>query len=357
MSFMINRNMVYLFVVMAFLIGLASCRNPKLPATPRSVSADQIRATIRALPRDSHFSLSGLAFFKGRLYVSTNVGLLVFGGEKAEKLYKWVKEDDVVEGPWIDLANDVLWVQHAHDNSLFKFDGTVWKRVTLPVPAVGYYTRGDILAGFTGISGLTAFWLIGGGHVWRYDAKGTSWIPELEPPAPQYSAIRAVAPSSNSMLYIVREGPSDYAVYNREQNWIKRNLSEKMDFGGIVTNREGTYVRAEDGRLFFIGSGIIEVVKIPGFCEAITRTSTGKILASFIDRGIFLLDNGEWNLQVPYPYGKEEGEHWAFLAESNGQIAYGTSCVPHLKADKITYSGSVALWVQLGKTLDRVSIY
>jgi len=151
------------------------------------------------------------------------------------------------------------------------------------------------------------------------------------------------------MLYIVREGleitpPSKYGVYDRENNWTRQNISEQMDFGGIVANAEGVYLRAKEGNVFLIRSENVQILEVPGRCEAITRTTTGKLLASFVNQGIFLFDNRKWDLQVPYPYGKDEAEHWAYLAESNGQIAYATTSV----------SGSNALWVQRASKLERI---
>ncbi len=129
-----------------------------------------------------------------------------------------------------------------------------------------------------------------------------------------------------------------------------------MDFGGVVTTDEGIYVRAEDGSLFLIRSENVQLLETPGRCEAIALTSTGKLLASFADRGIYLFDNREWDLKAPYPYGKQEGEHWAHLAESSGEIAYATSSAPQIQAnDRFTYSGSVALWVLRGGKLERIS--
>ncbi len=325
---------------------------------PQAFSGDQIAETIRALPKDAHFSLSGVAFFKDKLYVSTNVGLLVLDGGKPETLYKWRPNDDVVEGPWVDVANDALWIRHVHYGTLGRFDGTSWHRVGLPVPPEGY-SRGDMLDGFLGIGSPTAFWLVGGNAVWRFQVAGDSWVLEPRPPAPQYSATRAVAPSSAAMLYVVREGfegtwHSRYAVYDREDRWARQSLSEEMEFGGAITTREGAYVRAKDGRLFVIGPNTVRIIETPGQCEAIAQTSTGRLLASFVDRGIFLLDNDLWDLQAAYPYGQQEGEHWAYLTESDGQIAYATSSVPQLEEGRTVYSGSVALWVQRAGELEQV---
>src|SRR6266404_5574929 len=187
-----------------FFLLLASFSRSDLPAASRLLSANQIIPTIRRLPKDVPFGLGGVAFFKGKLYVSSNVGLLVVNGAKPEGFYSWIKRDDVIEGPWVDKANDALWIQHAHDDSLYRFDGSTWHRVELPSPPDGF-TRGDILTGFLGISTPTAFWLVGGGHVWRLHSDRASWVTEPQPPAPKYSAIRAVAALDSSLLYIVRE--------------------------------------------------------------------------------------------------------------------------------------------------------
>jgi hypothetical protein len=167
------------------------------------------------------------------------------------------------------------------------------------------------------------------------------------------------------MLYVVREGidtgsPSRYAVYDRENDWARQNLSEKMqfpyEFGGAVTTAGGAYVRATDGRLFQIDSKKVQVLETPGRCEAIAQTSAGKLIASFVDRGIFHLDKGRWELKAAHPYGPQEGRHWAFLAESNGQIAYATTSLPQNQSGKTVYRGSTALWILRAGKLERVAL-
>jgi len=160
------------------------------------------------------------------------------------------------------------------------------------------------------------------------------------------------------MRYIVQEGtgilpPFEYAVYSREDDWARQDLPTEADFGDIVTVGEGNYVRMQDGRLFSIRSGV-QLMETPGRCEAIAQTSTGKLIVSFVDQGIFVFDNSKWALSVPYPYDKQEGDHRAYLAES-GQIAYATSSVPQIQRDgRFKNSGSDALWVQVGTKLERV---
>src|SRR5262245_57980059 len=201
------------------LLGLAGCA---IPAVPGPVSPDQIPAVIRALPADVPFSPSGAAFFKDKLYVSTNVGLLVVNGTRPETLHKWFSSDDVVSGPWVDMANDALWIHHAHDNYLRRFDGNSWRVVTPPL-----HRRGGPITIARGISSPSDFWLVFGGRVWRFRAGEPSWVLEPNPPAPQYSETEAVAPLGASMLYVVAEGidiasPRPHGVYDRENNWARQ---------------------------------------------------------------------------------------------------------------------------------------
>lgn len=338
-------------------LGLAGCA---VPVVPRSVSVDQIPAVIRALRADAPFAPSGAAFFKDKLYVSTNIGLLVVNGTRAETLYKWFPGDDVISGPWVDIANDALWIHHAHDNYLRRFDGNSWRLVTPPV-----YRRGGSITIARGIGSSTAFWLVFGGHVWRFRVGDPSWVLEPRPPAPQYSETEAVAPLGASMLYVVREGsdigsPRRYAVYNRENNWARQTLAEKMlfpyEFGGLVTTPEGAYVRSQDGRLFLLGPNTVRILDTPGRCEAIARTSAGKLLASFVDRGIYVLDSGRWELKAAYPYAPQEGKHWAFLAESNGDVAYATDSARKHQEGKTIYTRPAVIWVVRAGKLERVML-
>jgi len=352
---------IHLFVAVVVASSISCSDIVAVPEAPRQISPNRIASRIRALPNYAHFGPSGATFFKNKLYVSSNIGLFVLGPSGVETLYSWVEQDDVVEGPWGDPAGGSLWIQHAHDNSLARFDGTSWRRVSMPRPAEGY-TRGDVLTGFLGIGTSNGFWLVGGGHAWRFGAQHNSWTQEPEPRMPPYSAIRSIAPGTASMSYVVREGlevipPSTYAVYDRGNQWARAELPGKIDFGATVIGDAGVYIRAKDGRLFFAGHDSVDVLATPGMCEAIAQASSGQLVASFVGQGIFVFDHGQWIRKLPYPYSTGEGEHWAYLAESNGQFAYATTSVPHYQSgDKFTYSGSNAIWVQRGERLEQVSL-
>jgi hypothetical protein len=355
--------MAVLAVLLLALLGACPPRSDdtRVQTQPREIAADDIAAALRRMPPTVGLSFSGVVFFRDRLYLAANAGLFVVNNGRIEKLYQWSGRDPVIEGPWIDRPGSALWFQHARDGSLTRFDGANWQPIALPPPPGGdYYSRGDMLTGFLGLSSPQQYWIVGGGHAWRWGLD-SRWVPVPELPAaavPQSSAIRAVAPVEGGLLYVVRLGhevipPSPYAVYDSGRAWASMQIAERMDFREAALTAEALYVRAQDGRLFAIARGSVRAVPTPGPCEAIARTDSDRLIASFTGRGIFALEGGKWVRRAESPYGPEEGEHWAHLAENRGLLAYATTTVPHLDRPD---TGTVALWLGRGPKLVRVPL-
>lgn len=51
-------------------------RSKPIPIRPVNIRADNLPRLISSLPQYSPFSLSGLAFLNGRLYVGSNLGII-----------------------------------------------------------------------------------------------------------------------------------------------------------------------------------------------------------------------------------------------------------------------------------------
>jgi hypothetical protein len=268
--------------------------------------------------------------------------------------------DDVVEGPWVDKTNKSLWIQRVHDGALLRLDETGWHLNALPVPPSGYYSRGDMLEGFRGSSDVSGFRLIGGGYVWVWNPPDR-WILETSPPAPEFSASIGVGFSRGREIRVMRSGtcpvrPCDYAFYWREGNgWsVGRNLPVSQ-VRQVLGTADGIFARSDKGELGRLDDNGAALLETPGKCEAIARTSAGKLLASFVGAGVFTLTQEGWTKALDYPYGASEGEHWAQLAEEGGVVAYATTSMPgHLIGNKWEYTGSTALWVSEGANWVRV---
>ncbi len=341
----------------------ASCSVDRVAYIPVTIPGDEIHNVIQSLPdKDLKFDISGLSYYHDKIYAATNIGLIMIDNDRPVALYQWRNQDPVIEGPWRDYLNNEIWIWHIGSGIMTRYNGYRWLNSALPKPTNSIYTRGDILVGFQIFSTPKYSWMVGGGYAWRWESATMNWQLEPAPPAPKGSGIRAVVPLGKSIIYIIREDildyiPSNYAIYYHERTWQRRPLS-KMVFGGAVVANDAVFVRARDGTLLSANENSIVTVATPGSCEAIASTSSGGLLASFINKGIYLFREGEWEMKAPYPYDSSEGEHWAYLAEDNGAICYATSSVPHLlgSEDKFMYSGTTAIWSLRDNKLIRINL-
>jgi len=65
----------------------------------------------------------------------------------------------------------------------------------------------------------------------------------------------------------------------------------------------------------------------------------------------------QWTKLLDYPNDVVPGEHWAYLAEEEGVVAFTTTAVPQLQNNnKFTYSGTTALWVSAGTQWVRAAL-
>jgi hypothetical protein len=340
-------------------LALAGCNeiaDKRAAADPKTSPPTEIGKRIESLPDYAHFAFSGVAFYGGRLYVTTNIGLIELQGTTLTSLHTWYSNDDVVEGPWVDKTSNSLWIQRAHDGALLRLDGTGWHLIALPTPPKGYYSRGDVLEGFRGASDTSGFRLNGGGYVWVWNPPD-HWILETSPSVPESSTPVGVGFSHGREIQVMRLGtclspmrPCNYAFYSRDgDGWSAGRNLPVWQVRQVLGTGDGVFARSEKGELVRLDDNGAVVLETPGKCEAIAVTSAGKLMASFVGAGVFTLTQEGWTKALDYPYGSSEGEHWADLAEETGVVAYATSSMTiYFSGGKREYSGSTALWVSEG---------
>ena len=352
-----------LVLLAALLSGCGEDKPPLAPAQPKNLPVTDVANVARELPNYTRFGISGLAFLSNRLFVATNIGLLEVQGREVKQFYRWYDKYNVISGPWSDEPRDGVWVHREDDGYFVRLDHNGWNRIDLPKPPKGYYTRGDFLEGFVGISDKSHFYLIGAGNVWQWSDAG-GWLIEPQPSAEKFSDVVGFADFGTLQLYIVRSGacalpPCNYAAYWYDAGQWHAPLRVPISrVSQVVAVSQGAFVRGSNGELLGIDVKTVTLMDIPGPCEAITRTSDGKLLASFRGSGIFVLDKG-WLKLLDDPYNASEGEHWAYLSENNGVIAFATTSVPQLKQgtdNQWYFSGTDALWVSENKKLARVKL-
>lgn len=355
--------------LVTILIALLMCgcsliaRSQLNASNPRIVSSKDVPSIIKGLPSYTGFSYSGLSFFNGRLYASSNIGLLEYEGGTLSKLYKWYDRDDVISGPWFDRANQSLWAFHNGINKLIRFDGRNWSVVDLPRSREGF-SRGDMLRGFQGISTDSAFWLQAGYNAWRWDAGKQAWI---NVPVPETALFVGLAPIKDKVFVIIEHNYKSYfaeSPYNRPdkpnsdavyftQNGQYQELPNKSGnffTENIVIAKEAAYILTKDRRLLRLTTSEISPIESLGEIESMTVTSSGNLLVSFRNNGIYEYSDG-WHKRFTSPYPPSESEHWAYLSESNGQIALAITSKSQRAGNNKT-----TLWISSGSELKAVPL-
>jgi len=332
------------------------------------VPPEGIAGLVKELPDYAPFGYSGMAACNGKLYASSNVGLLEFENGNVSKAYRVQGKYSVVSGPWCDEAHHLLWMQDNQRNDFLNFNGSGWVEVSMPQPPKEYFTRGDIAEGFRGSGNSHGFWLEGGGGVWRWDNEKRQWKPERMPRMDYPNrVIRVLALESRLMLVARHEGMSllfrrgqqfsSDTVHYFDDGWREVPNHSGMNYllKGSVTVGDTGYICTEQGNLLAVNLAEVKSVKAPGSCEALAKASSNRLLVSFTGDGVYEYAD-KWILRAKSPYPSSEGEHWAYLAEQGSQIAYATSSVPHLDKAKSsdtdikwTRSGTTAMWLSEGQ--------
>lgn len=354
-------------------------RSIEAASTPLAMSPEDAERVVNKLPNYTSFGYSGLAFYGKSLYAASGIGLLEFDNNSLKHLYQWNKSDSDVEGPWVNLVDGQLWVWRAGDDRLAGFDGKAWHAFSMPQPKKGYFSRGDILDGFFGVSSTNAFWLTGAGCVWSWDSNHRKWKEQLDLPAfknaTRSGTLQRLFLLGDKPFVVVRYEPS-WAILRRDRNkklvgdtfhcfdklWLQITYSTIKPFFVEQTVSVGGkgFLRTIDGEILQVDPLNISKLESPGFCEALAVTSAGTLLASFHNLGIYEFAK-DWKLRFKAPYPSTGGEHWVHLAESDGQIALSVSPVPQLVAEKNSsnyktiYNSSAALWIFDGQKLEKIS--
>jgi hypothetical protein len=265
----------------------------------------------------------------------------------------------VIESLWTSPDRKELWVKNARGFWLARLSGGHWETLKMPVPKSGAYTRGDVLEGFHGIGDERDWWLVGGGHAWRWGGQDGKWAEEQTPPG---AHLVCLAPMAGLKLLLVRHeilpmlGPdrpgfqSDTIEYF-ENGWTtlpQEGIRFLADYPArsVVATPAAAYFRTERGEILRATKRKVEKVRAPAPCDAMTATEKGELVGSFGDAGVFVLRE-TWMHLFDRP-DAAEWKTWGFrsvsLAENKGSIAWAA------------YVGSSpgSLWIWRNQALKRL---
>ncbi len=366
------------FVVLlaGFLFSLAQRPNQGPPTT---LPAGKLAALINKLPDYASFSYSGLAFYKGKLYIATNLGLLEAEEGRVVRVYRFQNKGSVTSGPWLDRANQLLWVMDDQTNQLLSFDGIVWHRIDLPNPQKGYYSRGDVLEGVRPTSNANGFWLQAGGSAWRWDSSKNRWLLESQPPSNLRSqdenVVIGVLPIGSEVFLIVRHQRLSFLLNDGEYfasdtivtsdgSWrtVPNDAGIKFFAENWVVTGESGYVCTRNGLMLKVTPVVITKLDTPSECEALATTESGNLLASFRGKGIYEYST-DWQRRAAHPYPSGNGEYWAYVSGNGEELAFAIDGKPVIDKEhssgtdmKFTRNAPTSLWFTHGKEFQRIEI-
>ena len=210
--------MTYVFASLPFALAALAVLGEALRERPNAGPPSaffpaKIPQLIERLERSGgEFSISGLAYFDGKLYVSTNLGIVVIQNGRVLNLLQFQTVDSVVSGPWVDNANHLLWASDHHTGELLKYDGKQWARTPKPKPEKGYFSRGDAFAGVKPVGNRFGFWMAAAGSAWRWDNASNGWQNMVVKEAAPAEAV-GVLPIGQIPMLIVRHEPLSFLVH------------------------------------------------------------------------------------------------------------------------------------------------
>jgi hypothetical protein len=333
---------------------------------PTIVQGDEFPQLLKPLPPTAAFDYSGVSFFQGKLFATTNIGLLEIDGSDVTRVFRVQRKYSVVSGPWVDSANQLLWILDDQTHELLSFDGQNWRRMKMPTPEKGYYSRGDALEGIRAVDDGESLWFHSGGSAWRWNSARQEW--QAVPGPAQVLSVEAgqepigVLPLGDQALWILRhEGLSflvkeneDYksdtiVILAGEQRQVPNNTGLRFFVENWVAVDKRGYVCTRKGDLLEVTSDGISKLEAPGSCEKLARTTTGQLLASFRKEGVFQYERGEWRKRATHPNPTGTGDYWTYLAGDRERVAVAITPKPVIKPPASGVPPEVPEWTQNAK--------
>lgn len=322
----------------------------KAAIAPSILTPDKLEKLISKHPEYKGLYCSELGDFNGKLYAGSNIGLLEIDNGALSRAYKW--KSSAEGGPWIDKANGLLWVWLA-DDRFATFDGNAWRSAPMPMPKKGYFTSGEILEGFYETSTHDSFWLTGAGCAWCWNVERRKWEEKFNLPSFEASNILGKRFGRLWRLFFLDNKPfivARYAygweisgreqmkthvhgdryaavlisdrIYHYDNRWIEvsNTAAKPIYFEQAVPLGKRAFMRSDEGEIYQVDSTGIVKLMVPGKCEALTATSSGTLLASFCDLGVYEWAQ-DWTLRFKFPNLQTNVVNYVSVVEDNGKIA------------------------------------
>lgn len=317
-------------------------------------------------------SLSGVAFYRDRLFAASDRGLFeIVDGKLAARL-NWMDADDVIEELFYDKVHGYLWLRPARTQMFVRFDGQHWNFEALPT-TLG--TRGEQLRGFEMFNSGSDLYVASASALWRWDPPTAQWLPvELptlncsgqEPENPPRCFARGAA-NMHSLFVVVSRTPdgwrygsefvnpgeenSDVLMFLDEGTWkpVADSLGRFFFVKEMISGGNAAFVLTTKNELFSVTAKGLADIPSPGKVDKIAASSAGNLLASVKDLGIFEFATHWERRSGAMPTGSGVIVH---MAEDNGRLVYSVSYTrPGLGGECELNAGASIWWVTNGSQM------
>jgi hypothetical protein len=327
---------------------------------PQVLHPSKIAEAVASIPKYTELGFSGLASHSGKVYATSNIGILEIQDGRIIALYRWHPKDPVVEGPWPNLNDGSLLFHDPPGERFLSCKSGEWS--TLPLPNT-QLSRKDMLLGFRGYSNRSEFWMVCGRNLWSL--VNSRWVDCPSPPARE--AIAALIPFKDTLVAVSRNEPFTEWEKSLESNerfdaiykfanaaWAELLVDGfRFHAKDVVSSESRAFILTRTGEILELSSDLkLSRLQVPGPSEAICVTSKGFLVSSVPGLGIYEYDK-DWVRICRYPFGPDEGKHEAFVTEAAGAVILATNSITRL--DKPS-TGTTSLWFSKDSHLEKIAV-
>lgn len=309
---------------------------------PVLASAAEFRALTQGLKEPAHFSLGRVAFYRGKMYVGTNLGLAVVEDARVTGIWRFQKTYSVVSGPWVDEHDDLLWVRDDATQEYVHFDGTSWTRVSSPnlngrLPPISGLDFADLIGNSRG------FWLNAGSTAWLWDNRSQSW--QVQPSSKKASfedGLLTILPirepslelrRRESLPFLIKQGEDFKSDYLSRSSGAEIPLDATQPFfaDSVAMSDSEALFCTNDGRVLLFRAERLSRVQTPSVCETVESGTGNRLFVSLRGLGVFEVRSGILTKRADSPYTSGAGEYWAHFAVEDSEIAFAIAAKPVVK--------------------------
>jgi hypothetical protein len=161
-------------------------------------------------------------------------------------------------------------------------------------------------------------------------------LPEIE------TGLETLAPADGRLYAFLKGEGGVLLLEGGAWRSISKAISKARVVQAIGIGKEA-YARTAEGDVIHVTPTRISHLSCPGYCEALCRTSDGRLAAYFREKGIHVLEQ-EWRNATPTVCLPDEESHRSFLDHQGGEFVFARTLHQELVAHPHVEGGYTHRW-------------